>query len=134
LEPQPAALLALLMSRPGELVTRQEAIQAIWGQDTSVSFPDGLNYSVRQIRLALGDQARQPRFVETIPRRGYRFLAVALLRQDAHRSAQVGLARWVALTVALVLLAGAIVAVEQRPNRHHEIAAAILRSVHDRIF
>jgi DNA-binding winged helix-turn-helix (wHTH) protein len=60
LEPQPCALLTLLMSRPGELVTRPEAIRALWGDHTSVNFQDGLNYSVRQVRLALGDRAHQP--------------------------------------------------------------------------
>ena len=65
------------MSRPGELVTRHEAIRALWGDHTSVNFQDGLNYSIRQVRLALGDQAHQPLFVETIPRRGYRFIAPA---------------------------------------------------------
>jgi DNA-binding winged helix-turn-helix (wHTH) protein len=134
LEPQPAALLALLMSRPGELVTRQQAIQVIWGQETTVSFPDSLHYSVRQIRLALGDQARQPRFVETIPRRGYRFLAEAPLRQVNRQQIPGTPAKWVAAAVVLVMLAGAIVAVERRPNRHHEIAVAILKSVHDRFF
>jgi len=75
LEPQPAALLALLLSRAGELVPRPEAIRALWGEHTAVNFQEGLDYSVRQIRLALGDRARPPRYVETIPRRGYRFVA-----------------------------------------------------------
>lgn len=76
LEPQPAALLALLMSRPGELVTRQEAIRAPWGDHTSVSFQDGLNCNVRQIRIALNDQVRQadrsPRDSTGRSRRGHR--------------------------------------------------------------
>lgn len=134
LEPQPAALLALLMSRPGELVTRQEVIATLWGNHTTVNFQDGLNYSVRQIRLALGDQARQPRFVETIPRRGYRFVAAEQARQVARPRASTTPTRWVAVTLTLVLLAGTTVAIERRPNRHHEIAVAILRTLHDRFF
>jgi DNA-binding winged helix-turn-helix (wHTH) protein len=135
LEPQPAAMLALLMARPGELVTRQDVIRALWGEHTSVSFQDGLNYNIRQIRLALGDQARQPRFVETIPRRGYRFLAtVDRSRQSARPRGRTTAARWVAAALAGVLLAGAIAIVERRPNRHHELAVAILKSVHARLF
>ena len=132
LEPQPAALLALLMSRPDELVTRQEVIATLWGDHTTVNFQDGLNYSIRQIRLALGDQARQPRFVETIPRRGYRYVAPEPARQVAR--AHMTPTRWVAATLTLVLLAGETVAIERRPNRHHEIAVRILRSLHDRFF
>jgi DNA-binding winged helix-turn-helix (wHTH) protein len=131
LEPQPAALLALLMSRPGELVSRQEVIATLWGDHTNVNFQDGLNYSIRQIRLALGDQARRPRFIETIPRRGYRFLAP---QQAPSRPAGSAAPRWLALALALVVLALTVAAVERRPNRHHEIAVAVLRSLHDRLF
>jgi DNA-binding winged helix-turn-helix (wHTH) protein len=138
LEPQPAALLALLMSRPGELVTRQEAIRALWGDHTSVSFQDGLNYSVRQIRIAINDQVRQPRYVETIPRRGYRFVApVDGLSAPANRSRNLPgrtARRWMAAALCGVLLAAATVVIERRPNRHHEIALTILRSMHDRLF
>ena len=134
LEPQPAALLALLMSRPGELVTRQEVIAVLWGDHTTVNFQDGLNYSIRQIRLALGDRAQQARFVETIPRRGYRFIAPAPARQVGRSRAFMTPARWVAATLALILLAGATVTIERRPNRHHVIAVAILRTIHDRFF
>jgi DNA-binding winged helix-turn-helix (wHTH) protein len=138
LEPQPAALLELLMSRPGGLVTRQEAIRALWGDQTSVSFQDGLDYSVRQIRIALNDQVRQPRYLETIPRRGYRFVAtVDVLSAPADRSRSLPgrtVRRWMAAALCGVLLAAATVVIERRPNRHHEIAVTILRSIHDRLF
>ena len=104
------------------------------GRSATVNFQDGLNYSVRQIRLALGDQAQQPRFVETIPRRGYRFIAPAPARQVAPPRASMTPTRWVAATLTLILLAGATVAIERRPNRHHDIAVAILRTLHDRFF
>ena len=138
LEPQPAALLALLMSRPGELVTRQDAIRALWGDHTSVSFQDGLNYSVRQIRIALNDRVRQPRYLETIPRRGYRFLAHAG-PSAAHPNRSADLPRrtarkWLAAALCGVILATATVVIERRPNRHHEIALTILRSIHNRLF
>src|SRR6266568_2775109 len=74
LEPQPARVLALLVERAGDVVTRTELQQGVWGGDTCVDFERGLNYCIAQIRTALGDSASTPRFIETLPRRGYRFL------------------------------------------------------------
>jgi TolB-like protein/DNA-binding winged helix-turn-helix (wHTH) protein/Tfp pilus assembly protein PilF len=74
LQQQPAKVLALLARRSGELVTREEIQREVWGE-TFVDFEQGLNYCVKQIRSALGDQADTPRYLETLPRRGYRFLA-----------------------------------------------------------
>ena len=75
LQPQPARVLALLVSRPTETITREELRREIWGNDTFVDFEHNLNFSVRQIRAALRDHADKPRFIETLPRRGYRFIA-----------------------------------------------------------
>jgi DNA-binding winged helix-turn-helix (wHTH) protein/TolB-like protein len=75
LEPQPARVLALLVARAGDVVTRNELRDHVWQADTFVDFERGLNYCVAQIRAALGDSATAPRFIETLPRRGYRFLA-----------------------------------------------------------
>lgn len=75
LKPQPLRLLQLLISRPGELVTRDEIRDLLWGTDTFVDFEQGMNTAVRQIREALGDDAETPIFVETVPKRGYRFIA-----------------------------------------------------------
>ena len=75
LEPQPARVLAMLVERAGEVVTRAELQQHVWSGDTFVDFERGLNYCVAQIRTALGDSASSPRFIETLPRRGYRFIA-----------------------------------------------------------
>jgi DNA-binding winged helix-turn-helix (wHTH) protein len=75
LKPQPLRLLQLLLSRPGELVTRDEIRDLLWGTDTFVDFEQGMNTAVRQIREALGDDAETPIFVETVPKRGYRFIA-----------------------------------------------------------
>jgi DNA-binding winged helix-turn-helix (wHTH) protein len=75
LKPQPLRLLQLLISRPGELVTRDEIRDLLWGTDTFVDFEQGMNTAVRQIREALGDDAETPVFVETVPKRGYRFIA-----------------------------------------------------------
>src|SRR4029077_16445365 len=76
LQEQPFQVLAMLLARPGELVTRAELREKIWGQ-TVVDFDHGLNKAINKIREALGDSAENPRFVETVARRGYRFLADA---------------------------------------------------------
>src|SRR5947209_2013404 len=75
LQPQPARLLTILVSRAGEVVTRQELSDQVWGSDTYVDFEHGLNYAVQQIRSALEDDPKEPRFLETLPKRGYRFTA-----------------------------------------------------------
>src|SRR5580692_11784058 len=75
LQEQPFQLLAMLLERPGEVVTREELQKKLWPEDTFVDFDHGLNKGVNKIREALGDSAESPRFVETVARRGYRFLA-----------------------------------------------------------
>ena len=72
---QPLRILALLASHPGQLVTREQIQQEIWGSETFVDFEQGLNFAINKIRGALGDNADSPRYVETLPRRGYRFIA-----------------------------------------------------------
>ncbi len=74
LAPQPCRVLALLASRPQKVFTRHEIQQGIWGGDTFVDFEQGLNAAIRQIRAALCDDAETPRYIETLPRRGYRFI------------------------------------------------------------
>ncbi|HEV7766260.1 MAG TPA: winged helix-turn-helix domain-containing protein [Thermoanaerobaculia bacterium] len=75
LAPQPFRLLLALAKRPGELLTRDELRQQVWGDDTFVDFERGLNFCVLQARTALGDDAKQPSYIETLPKRGYRFIA-----------------------------------------------------------
>ncbi|HEX5719715.1 MAG TPA: winged helix-turn-helix domain-containing protein, partial [Thermoanaerobaculia bacterium] len=75
LQPQPARLLELLARRSGEVVSREEIQRHLWGENTFVEFEQGLNFSIRKIRIALEDSATDPRYLETVPRRGYRFLA-----------------------------------------------------------
>jgi TolB-like protein/DNA-binding winged helix-turn-helix (wHTH) protein/Flp pilus assembly protein TadD len=74
LQDQPLQVLRVLLERQGEIVSRDELKQILWPADTFVDFDDGLNTAVRKIRDALGDSAEKPRFIETIPRRGYRFV------------------------------------------------------------
>lgn len=75
LEPQPARALSVLLARPGEVVSRDELRDAVWGQGTHVDFDRGLAYCISQVRTALGDSGDNPRFVQTIPRRGFKFIA-----------------------------------------------------------
>jgi Tol biopolymer transport system component/DNA-binding winged helix-turn-helix (wHTH) protein len=134
---QPIALLALLLEKPGELVTREELRQRLWSSDTFVDFEHGLNAAVRRLRAALGDDADAPRYIETVPRRGYRWIAPVASPQPASGSAATATAApspkqplssthrlaAVATGVALTLVAaGSFVAVSrlrvpQRPPR-----------------
>jgi DNA-binding winged helix-turn-helix (wHTH) protein/tetratricopeptide (TPR) repeat protein len=82
LSPQPFKLLVLLASRPGELVTREEIRQGLWGSETFVDFEQGLNFAVSKIRSALSDNAGAPHYIETLPRRGYRFLGLVSGQTD----------------------------------------------------
>jgi TolB-like protein/DNA-binding winged helix-turn-helix (wHTH) protein len=75
LQEQPFRVLVMLLERPGEVVTREGLQARLWPADTYVSFDEGLNTAIRKLRVAFGDSAENPRFIETIPRRGYRFVA-----------------------------------------------------------
>ncbi|HKH97468.1 MAG TPA: winged helix-turn-helix domain-containing protein [Candidatus Sulfotelmatobacter sp.] len=75
LQGQPFQVLALLLERAGEVVTREELRQELWPSDTFVDFDHGLNTAINKVREALGDSAASPRYVETLARRGYRFIA-----------------------------------------------------------
>ena len=82
LQDQPFQILALLLERPGEIVTREELQNKLWPADTFVDFDVGLNTAIKRLRDALGDSAESSRYVETLPRRGYRFIAVAQRIED----------------------------------------------------
>src|SRR4029453_7288458 len=75
LQEQPARILGVLVSRPAELITREELRHLVWTDDTFVEFDASLNAAITKIRRALRDSASAPRFIETVPKRGYRFLA-----------------------------------------------------------
>jgi DNA-binding winged helix-turn-helix (wHTH) protein/TolB-like protein len=83
LEPQPARALGLLLAHAGELVPRDDLRAHLWGDETHVDFDRGLAYCIGQLRAALGDSAENPRFVQTLPRRGFKFIApVELVGKD----------------------------------------------------
>ncbi len=75
LQEQPFQVLALLLDRPGDVVTREELREKLWAADTFVDFDHSLNTAINKVREALGDSASSPRYIETLARRGYRFLA-----------------------------------------------------------
>ena len=75
LQEQPFRVLALLVDRAGQVVTREELQEKIWPTDAYVAFDQGLNNAIKKVRDALGDSADSPRFIETLARRGYRFVA-----------------------------------------------------------
>jgi DNA-binding winged helix-turn-helix (wHTH) protein len=134
LEPQPARVLTTLLNRPGTLVTREVLRAAVWPDGTHVEFDQSLNYCIRQVRAALSDDARRPEFVETVSRRGYRFIApVAEVRTPSRGRLALKLA------VAAAGLVAAVWAAERLegpgPHRsHHETAVGVLKVVHDFLF
>jgi len=71
---QPLEVLGMLLQRPGEVIPREELRQKLWPTDTFVDFDHGVNTAINRLREALGDSAETPRFIETVPRRGYRFI------------------------------------------------------------
>src|SRR3984885_7298458 len=75
LQPQPLRVVSVLIERRGEIVSREQLRTTIWGDTTFVEFDQGLNYCIRQIRVALRDDASQPNYIETLPKQGYRFIA-----------------------------------------------------------
>ena len=152
LEPQPAAVLALLALHAGDVVTHEEIRRGIWGDETHVNFPESVHYCVRQVRAALGDRAQDPRFIDTIPRRGYRLRADAILPVNTVPPTSSGLAnrdgvsppavtlrtatwrRCLVLACLGAALGATTAFVEQRPNNHHQIAVAVLKTVHDLVY
>ena len=92
LQEQPFQILMLLLETPGQVVTREELRSRLWPADTFVDFDHGLNKAINKLREALSDSAEDPRFIETLARRGYRFVApinersVTLIRRAAAQS------------------------------------------------
>ena len=132
LQEQPFQILTMLLERPGELVTREELQKKLWPSDVFVDFDHSLNAAIRRLRDALGDSAENPRFVQTVARRGYRFVAPVSGRGIATPRPEVMAApaisrRWFGILTALgVLLVGAGIAsiTHWRPQSVH-VAAPI---------
>jgi len=128
IQEQPFHVLTVLLQRPGEVVTREELRNQNWPPDTFVDFDNSLNTAINKLREALGDSADNPRFIETLPRRGYRFIA-PVTSDDGKRSATAGAAvaarmrqwRVVLLSVAVVLLTAAAGAFFWRSRQAHRL-------------
>ena len=88
IEEQPFRILWMLVSRQGEMVAREELKEALWTDDTHVDFDRSLNRAVNKVRLAIGDSASNPRFIETLSRRGYRFVAPASVIDETRENSQ----------------------------------------------
>ena len=110
LEPQPAKALALLLARGGEVVSREELRDAVWGNETHVDFDRGIAYCISQVRGALNDSADNPRFVQTIPKRGFRFIAPVdgAAVEDAAAAPATPFNRWVTIPLTLAMVAAAV--------------------------
>src|SRR6187399_3308407 len=93
LQEQPLEILRMLLERSGDVVTRDELRQRLWPDGTFVDFEHSLNAAIKRLRAALGDDADNPRFVETVPRRGYRFVGRAKVTTPASSSAGVQMGR-----------------------------------------
>jgi DNA-binding winged helix-turn-helix (wHTH) protein len=117
LQNQPARVLALLTGRPGQLVTREEIRHALWGEDTHVDFDRSLNFCVRRIRVALGESTHSPLYLETLPRRGYRFLAPVSVGREKTGSPR--LLRLAAAAFVLGFLGGAALAEDYGKSSLH---------------
>ena len=150
LQQKPFPILALLLERPGEVVTREELQQRLWPSDVFVDFESGLNNAVKKLRAALGDSAETPRFVETVARHGYRFLvtpqsvtgtptASPALPPTSETAPRVSRMWMAAALVALMVLLAAIWIARQRAvhpasiaSRVHKIAVLPLENLsHD---
>src|SRR5579862_3668577 len=82
---QPMKLLEILLERPGEVITREELRSRVWTDESFGDFDQAVNIAIAKLRSALGDSAENPRFIETLPKRGYRFIAeVSVVDLDAH--------------------------------------------------
>jgi eukaryotic-like serine/threonine-protein kinase len=116
----PFRVLALLLEQPGDIVTRQELQKSLWPSDTFVDFEDGLNTAIRKVREALGDDSENPKFIETVPRRGYRFIAPVIeagasLEEAAAPAAAKRSSKWpargrvwISVTAVVVIAFGAV--------------------------
>ena len=89
LQPQPFKLLVLLVRRAGNLVSRDDIKGELWPEGTFVDFDQSVNFSIKQIRDVLGDSAERPLYLETVPRRGHRFIAPTVSGHEPHRAAVV---------------------------------------------
>jgi TolB-like protein/DNA-binding winged helix-turn-helix (wHTH) protein/Flp pilus assembly protein TadD len=145
LEGQPVAILKMLLDRRGELVTREELQKQLWPEDTFVDFEHSLNAAVKRLRAGLNDSAEHPRYIETLARRGYRFVApvnvtesggekAVFVPRESHSPAPVsfrGQRLWLIAATAVFTVAGAVVGLGWRHWRQRPAfpSAPVIRSL-----
>jgi len=125
---QPMKLLEILLERPGQVVTREELRNRVWPKESFGDFDQALNIAIGKLRNALGDSAENPRYIETLPKRGYRFIAdVSVVDPDSHPKQPESAARELPLTESGHLLpdAGSTVAPEGRVWPTHRIVTGL---------
>ena len=142
LQEQPFHVLTVLLQRPGEVVTREELRNQNWPADTFVDFDNSLNTAINKLREALGDSADNPRFIETLPRRGYRFIAPVSSKDQKEQA--ISNARWklvvpmaIVVVAAVAVTAGSIWRVRQArrlTERDTIVLADFANSTADRVF
>jgi DNA-binding winged helix-turn-helix (wHTH) protein len=110
LQGQPVEILAMLLERPGETVTREELQKRLWPADTFVDFEQGLNNAMKRLRAALDDNAESPHFIETLPRRGYRFIGAVTAGQIQTAKVFAGRKLWKVLVPAAAAIAVCVIA------------------------
>jgi DNA-binding winged helix-turn-helix (wHTH) protein/TolB-like protein len=125
----PFRVLVELLSRPGEVVSREDLKKKLWGAETFVDFEAGLNTAIAKLREALGDNAEQPKYIETVPKRGYRFVGKLDVpgpgsRVQSAKTLKVG--RAAAIAAVLVLAVTALVAYKWQPTKPAPIKVAVV--------
>ncbi len=133
LEPQPAKALALLLSKAGEIVGRDELRVAVWGAETHVDFDRGIAYCISQVRTALGDSGDNPRFVQTVPKQGFKFIApvfagAATGRDGGPAAPATSFNNWVTIPLIFAMLAvtaGMVVAMILAPEPGNVVQVAV---------
>ncbi len=139
LPPQPLKVLALLARQAGQAITREEIRQQVWGDETFVDFEQGLNHCIKQIRTALGDDAEAPRYIQTLPRRGYRFLApvegaAAPAPSPAAGTRRLPLGSWTVGVPLLAALGAAVLLILNVAGTDDPETHAVEKSLLDQLF
>src|SRR5580700_5904301 len=142
LQEQPFRVLAMLLEHPGEIITREELQARIWPADTFVGFDEGINTAIRKLRVVFGDSADNPRYIETIPRRGYRFVAPLRALEEPHSAtgppaeAAISASWWhksehriAAVVIVTLLIVGAYFARQRAARRANSSGERVMLAV-----
>src|SRR5580700_672664 len=142
LQEQPFRVLAMLLEHPGEIITREELQARIWPADTFVGFDEGINTAIRKLRVVFGDSADNPRYIETIPRRGYRFVVPLRALEEPHSAtgppaeAAISASWWhksehriAAVVIVTLLIVGAYFARQRAARRANSSGERVMLAV-----